>query len=61
MLADICLEEVKKAFDSDPEIGFVYSNCSSFFENGTFQQFRIHSGRTDIVGQCTTESAGLKP
>jgi cellulose synthase/poly-beta-1,6-N-acetylglucosamine synthase-like glycosyltransferase len=39
MLTDICLEEVKKAFESDPEIGFVYSNCSSFFENGTFQQF----------------------
>jgi cellulose synthase/poly-beta-1,6-N-acetylglucosamine synthase-like glycosyltransferase len=39
MLADTCLDEVKKAFESDPEIGFVYSNCSSFFENGSFQQF----------------------
>ena len=39
MLADTALAEIKKAFDDDPEVGFVYSNCSCFFENGTFQQF----------------------
>lgn len=39
MLVDICLEEVKKAFDEHPDVGFVYSNSSCFYENGTFQQF----------------------
>jgi len=39
MLADTALAEIKKVFDEDPEVGFVYSNCSAFFENGTFHQF----------------------
>ncbi len=39
MLTDRALEEVRSAFDADPEVGFVYSNSSNFFENGTFQRF----------------------
>lgn len=39
ILVDACLDEVKNAFQSDPEIGFVYSNSSNFFENGQFQMF----------------------
>lgn len=39
MLTDSALEEIKKAFDSDTEVGFVYSNCSNFFEGGGFQKF----------------------
>lgn len=39
MLTDFALDEIKKAFESDPKVGFVYSNCSNFYENGTFQKF----------------------
>lgn len=39
MLTDFALDEIKKAFEKDKEIGFVYSNCSNFFENGTFHRF----------------------
>lgn len=39
MLTDIALDEIKKAFESDSEIGFVYSNSSNFFENGGFHRF----------------------
>jgi cellulose synthase/poly-beta-1,6-N-acetylglucosamine synthase-like glycosyltransferase len=38
MLTDFALDEIKKAFD-DPKVGFVYSNCSNFFENETFHRF----------------------
>jgi len=38
-LTDFALDEIKKAFESDPEIGFVYSNSCNFFEDGTFQRF----------------------
>lgn len=34
-LTDTAIEEVKNAFSSDPNIGFVYSNCASFREDGT--------------------------
>lgn len=39
MLVDTALDEIKKAFMENPEVGFVYSNCSNFFENGTFHRF----------------------
>lgn len=39
MLTDFALEEIKKAFESDPKVGFVYSNCSNVFENGSFHKF----------------------
>lgn len=39
MLTETALDEIRKAFDSDSEVGFVYSNSSNFFENGTFQRF----------------------
>lgn len=39
MLTSNALEEIKKAFDSDPEIGFVYSNHASFYEDGSPQRF----------------------
>ena len=39
MLVETCLEEVKKAFELHPDVGFVYSNSSCFYENGEFQQF----------------------
>lgn len=39
MLTDFALDEIKKAFESDPEIGFVYSNSSDFFEDGSFRMF----------------------
>lgn len=39
MLVDIALAEVRAAFEANPEVGFVYSNSSNFFENGTFQEF----------------------
>ena len=38
-LVDTALDEVKNAFQSDPGVGFVYSNSSNFFENGQFQMF----------------------
>jgi GT2 family glycosyltransferase len=39
MLVDFALDEIKKAFESDPKVGMVYSNCSNFFEDGTFHRF----------------------
>lgn len=39
MLTDYALEEIRKAFQANPAVGMVYSNCSNFFENGTFHQF----------------------
>jgi len=39
MLTDNCLAEVRKAFDENPEVGFVYSNCASFFQDGKPHQF----------------------
>lgn len=39
MLTDFALTEIVKAFQSEPEAGFVYSNCASFFEDGTPQRF----------------------
>lgn len=38
-LTDFALEEIRKAFDSDPEIGMVYSNCANFFEDGSAHRF----------------------
>lgn len=38
-LTDFALIEIKKAFESDPKVGFVYSNSSNFFENGGFHRF----------------------
>jgi len=38
MLTDFALAEIKKAFD-DPEVGMVYSNCGSFFTDGSPHQF----------------------
>jgi O-antigen biosynthesis protein len=35
MLTDTALEEVKNAFEKDPEVGMVYSNCAAFFQDGT--------------------------
>lgn len=39
MLTDTAIDEVRKAFESDPEIGFVYTNCASFFQDGNPQMF----------------------
>lgn len=39
MLTDFALQEIKDAFEKHPEVGFVYSNSSNFFENGTFHRF----------------------
>lgn len=39
ILVDTALAEIKQAFESDPDAGFVYSNSSNFFENGGFQRF----------------------
>jgi glycosyltransferase involved in cell wall biosynthesis len=39
MLTDFALEEIVKAFREDPEVGFVYSNVSNFFENGEWHRF----------------------
>lgn len=39
LLADFALAEIKNAFESDPKIGFVYSNSINFFENGEFHRF----------------------
>jgi glycosyltransferase involved in cell wall biosynthesis len=39
MLTDFALDEIKKAFEANPDVGFVYSNCANFFENGTFHRF----------------------
>jgi len=39
MLTDDCVQEVKKAFEENPDVGFVYSNCASFFQDGSPHQF----------------------
>lgn len=39
MLTDFALDEIRKAFETDLEIGMVYSNCASFFEDGSPQRF----------------------
>jgi glycosyltransferase involved in cell wall biosynthesis len=39
MLVDTCLEEVRKAFEENPAVGFVYSNHAAFYENGQPQRF----------------------
>jgi len=39
MLTDFALEEIRKAFAANPDVGMVYSNCSNFFQNGEFQRF----------------------
>lgn len=39
MLTDFALEEIIKAFCENPEVGFVYSNVSNFFENGEWHRF----------------------
>jgi glycosyltransferase involved in cell wall biosynthesis len=39
MLTDFALSEIKKAFEDNPKAGMVYSNCSNFFENGTFHRY----------------------
>ncbi len=39
MLTDSALAEIRDAFDKNPDVGFVYSNCSNFFENGSFHRF----------------------
>lgn len=39
MLVDIALDELRRAFEANPDAGFVYSNSSNFFENGQFQRF----------------------
>lgn len=39
MLTDFALAEIKDAFEQNPDVGFVYSNCSNFFEDGTFHRF----------------------
>jgi len=39
MLTDFALAEIKKAFEANPTAGMVYSNCSNFFEDGSFHRF----------------------
>jgi len=39
MLTDFALDEIKKAFSENPDVGMVYSNCANFFQNGEFQRF----------------------
>jgi len=39
MLADDALQEVVSAFQANPDVGMVYSNCASFFPDGSPQQF----------------------
>jgi len=39
MLTDNCIQEVRKAFEENPDVGFVYSNCASFFQDGSPHQF----------------------
>jgi GT2 family glycosyltransferase/glycosyltransferase involved in cell wall biosynthesis len=40
MLTDYAVDEVRKAFDSDPEIGMVYTNCAAFYPDGSPQQYQ---------------------
>ncbi len=39
MLTDFALAEIKAAFESDPEIGMVYSNYAGFFQSGAEHRF----------------------
>lgn len=39
MLTDFALADIRDAFEKNPEVGFVYSNSSNFFENGQFHRF----------------------
>lgn len=39
MLTDFAIADIKDAFTKNPDVGFVYSNSSNFFENGTFHKF----------------------
>lgn len=39
MLVDTALDEVRKAFDSDPDVGMVYTNCACFYPDGSPQQY----------------------
>ena len=40
MLTDTAVDEVRKAFDADPEVGMVYTNCASFFADGSPHMFK---------------------
>jgi GT2 family glycosyltransferase len=39
LLTDFALGEIVQAFQRHPDVGMVYSNCASFYENGSFQRF----------------------
>lgn len=39
MLVDTALQEIRAAFEGDPEAGMVYSNCACFFEDGGQHRF----------------------
>jgi glycosyltransferase involved in cell wall biosynthesis len=39
MLTDNAVDEVRKAFDADPEVGMVYTNCANFFSDGSPHMF----------------------
>jgi len=39
MLTETALEEVKNTFEANPDVGMVYTNSASFYENGSPQRF----------------------
>jgi glycosyltransferase involved in cell wall biosynthesis len=39
MLTETALDEVKNAFEAHPDVGMVYTNSASFYENGNPQRF----------------------
>ena len=39
MLTETALDEVKTAFEAHPDVGMVYTNSASFYENGSYQRF----------------------
>jgi glycosyltransferase involved in cell wall biosynthesis len=39
ILVDTALAELVKAFQGNPDVGFIYSNSSNFLESGGFQRF----------------------
>lgn len=39
LLTDFALAEIVRAFGKCPDVGMVYSNCCSFYEDGSFQKF----------------------
>lgn len=39
MLTDTAVDEVRKAFDANPDVGMVYTNCASFFADGSPHMF----------------------